>query len=445
MQTNAEKKQDALSRSVSELGADDAKRKKAEERIERIGQRAANRVARMQNMAAFNERLKEEGTQYLNYWGIQTKAQRDAERALHQKSDKNFSQEKMEKLAVAGASPASVADTPSGTSTQGGGNTPSGGTQGTGDGTNGGETSTPSLMEQYFKQSLENAKYAAKERAEAWRAASEELKTSRSAYQKLVEGAMKKKEEIATRKERDARSKAFINALGSIVNVITAGALARRGGHAPIVAEYDKSYDTDLRKSIEGRYEMENENENLLLSLQKERQKYEDDIIMGGYKATVDTINAEEKAKNDIIKALVESENIKAKDDASLQRALTLMNRREEIRSENEHRRDANREAREEARESKKASAAEQGAFVSEMIDGVTIYNDVTGEDEPLKSKEIKAPLNAIIEDLAQAGMKNNEKARAYVKELVKTEEGRKRIKTESNKVAQEAIKAGNK
>lgn len=118
-----------------------------------------------------------------------------------------------------------------------------------------------------------------------------------SAYQTLLNNSLKRKEEVAKKQERNARSQAIANALGSLVNVITAGAIAKRNGNIPIVAEYDDTADSALRKSIEQRYALGNENENLLMKLEQERMKHEADIAKQNYDQEIASIDAETKAK----------------------------------------------------------------------------------------------------------------------------------------------------
>lgn len=113
-----------------------------------------------------------------------------------------------------------------------------------------------------------------------------------SAYQTLLKDSIKRREELAQKKERNARSQAIANALGSLVNVITAGAIAKSNGSIPIVADYDATADTALRKSIEDRYTLGNENEALLLSLANERRKHEAEIAKQNYAQEV-AANAE--------------------------------------------------------------------------------------------------------------------------------------------------------
>ena len=118
-----------------------------------------------------------------------------------------------------------------------------------------------------------------------------------SAYQTLLNNSLKRKEEVAKKQERNARSQAIANALGSLVNVITAGAIAKRNGNIPIVAEYDGTADSALRKSIEQRYALANENENLLMNLENERRKHEAEVARQNYAQEIASIDAETKAK----------------------------------------------------------------------------------------------------------------------------------------------------
>lgn len=118
-----------------------------------------------------------------------------------------------------------------------------------------------------------------------------------SAYQTLLKDSFKRKEEVAKKQERNARSQAIANALGSLVNVITAGAIAKRNGNIPIVAEYDDTADSALRKSIEQRYALGNENENLLMKLEQERMKHEAEVARQNYAQEIASIDAETKAK----------------------------------------------------------------------------------------------------------------------------------------------------
>ena len=125
----------------------------------------------------------------------------------------------------------------------------------------------------------------------------EAIKNGHSAYRGLVEKAMERKMQSAERKERDARSTALSNALGTLTNVFTASALAKKNGTIPIVSEHDKEPDSNLRKSIEGRYQMENENENFLIKMQEERRKHEADLAKGVYEREV--AEASDKAKTE--------------------------------------------------------------------------------------------------------------------------------------------------
>lgn len=123
---------------------------------------------------------------------------------------------------------------------------------------------------------------------ESWK---KELGENRSAYEALVKSSFKNRLDLAKRRERDARSMALANALGSIVNVITAGAMGAKGDYAPIIAEYDSTPDTELKKSIAARYALENENEGLLMQLVKDRMSAEAEIANKGYEVGMSAIN----------------------------------------------------------------------------------------------------------------------------------------------------------
>lgn len=123
---------------------------------------------------------------------------------------------------------------------------------------------------------------------ESWK---KELGKNRSAYETLVKSSFKNRLDLAKRRERDARSVALANALGSIVNVITAGAMGTKGDYAPIIAEYDSTPDTELKKSIAARYALENENEGLLMQLVKDRMNAEAEIANKGYEVGMSAIN----------------------------------------------------------------------------------------------------------------------------------------------------------
>lgn len=135
------------------------------------------------------------------------------------------------------------------------------------------------------------------QRMDALKAFQEAQAKGLSAYQTLLKDSLKRKEEVAKKQERNARSQAIANALGSLVNVITAGAMAKKGGYAPIVANYDNTADNALRKSIEQRYALANENENLLMNLENERRKHEAEVARQNYAQEIASIDAETKAK----------------------------------------------------------------------------------------------------------------------------------------------------
>lgn len=127
-----------------------------------------------------------------------------------------------------------------------------------------------------------------------------------SAYGELLREAIQQKNNIAFRKERTARAQAIANALGTLVNTITAGAIAKKNGTIPIIAGHDATADTNLRKSIEDRYAMENESENLLMQLVNSRIAHEKELAKAqldadlktnelGYKATSEDLKAAER------------------------------------------------------------------------------------------------------------------------------------------------------
>lgn len=119
----------------------------------------------------------------------------------------------------------------------------------------------------------------------------------RKAYQELFKESLKRKQALADKKVRSDRSTALANALGSLVNVFTAYGMAKKGGYAPIVAEYDSTPDTELKKSIAARYALENENEGLLMQLVKDRINSEAEIAKGKYERDVKYADAIAKAK----------------------------------------------------------------------------------------------------------------------------------------------------
>lgn len=169
-------------------------------------------------------------------------------------------------------------------------------------------TEPKSAVEEILGKAVANTQDANKRKAEALSALQTVISNNQSAYQQLVKDALKRKDETAKKQERNARSQAIANALGSLVNVITAGAIAKRNGNIPIVAEYDDTADSALRKSIEQRYALGNENENLLMKLEQERMKHEADLAKQNYDQEVGAIEAETRAKNDILGKLAEGE-----------------------------------------------------------------------------------------------------------------------------------------
>jgi hypothetical protein len=118
------------------------------------------------------------------------------------------------------------------------------------------------------------------------------------AYQQLFKESLKRKQALADKKVRSDRSTALANALGSLVNVFTAYGMAKKGDYAPIVAEYDSTPDTELKKSIAARYALENENEGLLMQLVKDRINSEAEIAKSKYERDV-------KYADDIAKAAI--------------------------------------------------------------------------------------------------------------------------------------------
>lgn len=119
----------------------------------------------------------------------------------------------------------------------------------------------------------------------------------RKAYQELFKESLKRKQALADKKVRSDRSTALANALGSLVNVFTAYGMAKKGDYAPIVADYDSTPDTELKKSIAARYALENENEGLLMQLVKDRINSEAEIAKGKYEHDVKANEAMAKAK----------------------------------------------------------------------------------------------------------------------------------------------------
>lgn len=147
---------------------------------------------------------------------------------------------------------------------------------------------------------------------ERWRKRAED---SESAYISLIKESIARKNDLAKKQERNVRSQAIANALGSLVNVFTANALARKGGYIPIIAQYNKEPDSLLRKSIEGRYAIENESEALLSKLANERRKLEQEFAMQGYKQDVAEANALYKMDYDERKRKQERSDWEAKEE----------------------------------------------------------------------------------------------------------------------------------
>jgi hypothetical protein len=152
-----------------------------------------------------------------------------------------------------------------------------------------------------------------------------------SAYGELLREAIQQKNNIAFRKERTARAQAIANALGTLVNTITAGAIAKKNGTIPIIAGHDATADTNLRKSIENRYAMENESENLLIQLVNSRIAHEKELAKAQLDADLKTNELGYKAASEDLKAAAKKEEAQAtrewrtqiaKDNADLKREL---------------------------------------------------------------------------------------------------------------------------
>lgn len=150
-----------------------------------------------------------------------------------------------------------------------------------------------------------------------------------SAYGELLREAIQQKNNIAFRKERSARAQAIANALGTLVNTITAGAIAKKNGTIPIIAGHDATADTNLRKSIEDRYAMENESENLLMQLVNSRIAHEKELAKAQLDADLKTNELGYKAASEDLKAAAKKEEAQAtrewrtqmaKDNADLKR-----------------------------------------------------------------------------------------------------------------------------
>ena len=152
----------------------------------------------------------------------------------------------------------------------------------------------------------------------------------RSPYQEFLKSAMQKNVDSAKRRERDARTLALANAFGSLVNIITAGAIASKNDTIPIVAEFDKTPDANLRKAIEGRYAMENENENLLMKLMQEQRRYDEGVAKNQYETEM---KQHEQEYNAAIKAAERREKEERKEE---ERAIANeeWNRRQAIRQQ---------------------------------------------------------------------------------------------------------------
>lgn len=207
--------------------------------------------------------------------------------------------------------------------------------QGEGQGQGGDSSSAEDSITQLTNQYFEAQNKAAEQKANLYSQYIEEARNSRNAYQALFKTALQNKENIALRRERDARSRALANAFGSLLNVMTAGIGGKVGGYVPIVADYNKEPDSILRKSIEARYAMENENENLLLNLEKERKQHEAELLKTGLDSELQAIDASTKSQQDIIKTMLGIEASKIKSDADFERQWALMLKRAALNSNN--------------------------------------------------------------------------------------------------------------
>lgn len=167
--------------------------------------------------------------------------------------------------------------------------------------TDSGTTDATSLS--FLEQKIANNAASKATKAQLLRDYNKSRENGLGAYEALMRSALANKQAIAERKERDARSKAFTNALGTLVGAFTSHSMAKKGGYVPIVNAHDVEPDNAFRKSVEERYALENENENLLLQLAQERRKYEDDLAKSLYEKGVADVDAETKIKNDAIDA----------------------------------------------------------------------------------------------------------------------------------------------
>jgi hypothetical protein len=207
----------------------------------------------------------------------------------------------------------------------------------------------------------------------------EELKKrlgkNQSIYEALVQDSIKNRMKLAARKERNARSQSLANALGTIVNVITAGAMGAKGGYAPIVSDYDKTYDSALRKSIEDRYAIENENEGLLMQLAGERRKHEDELASKGFDIDMAITNRDVATQT----AIYQSEMMRAEKKAEREwKATQAKLEREHQASESEKQRKHDAEQKEKDRKSRirQSQIAASGTITAAKL---RAQNNLTG------------------------------------------------------------------
>lgn len=251
----------------------------------------------------------------------------------------------------------------------------------------------------YLQQNLDAIEQGTKAKAQRLEQLNEVLKKIQSPYKTMLTDFTKGRENLALRQERDARSRAIANALGSLVNVFTSGAVARRGGFAPIVTPHNNEPDSALRKSIEGRYAIENENEGLLMNLQKERIKHQEDLAKAQYDADVAAIDARTKAVTDYNKALAQAEVYADRQATAFANQQTLQeqgfkNQKDLI------------ETKEQVKQSQQAEQAEKDAKAQEDEDKKNLFinavavgktkkalsgNKLTLSDKPLGDNDIKA------------------------------------------------------
>lgn len=198
-----------------------------------------------------------------------------------------------------------------------------------GSATNGGATDATSLS--FLEQKMANNAASKATKAQLLRDYNKAREDGLGAYEALMRSALANKQAIAERKERDARSKAFTNALGTLVGAFTSHGMAKRGGYVPIVNAHDVEPDNAFRKSVEERYALENENENLLLQLAQERRKYEDDLAKSLYEKGVADVDAETKIKNDAIDSAEKRANAIEDMEAKHNNAIDLVNRKVDL------------------------------------------------------------------------------------------------------------------